>query len=85
MKKKLKKSRAKRITEQQREVKERNKAAAMEARKALGFDKMKIAGIKAKKYDTNEIPLKTQGFISLPRPLTSAQIQQIYAKTLLNP
>ena len=79
MKKKLKKVKAKRLTQEQQEARARNKAAAMEARVALGFDKMKITGTKPFKVQTDDIKFEWQTIRYTP-----TQIQQIYTQTHLN-
>jgi len=95
MKKKLKKSKVKRLTEEQQQRRDANKVAQKLAREALGFDKMKITGVKKQKFETgnpcNEISLggyqRGATFIGFSQNInyTAAQLQQIYAQTHLNP
>lgn len=86
----------KRPTAEQLEQRRKDRAAAMEARSALGFDKMKISGLKIRKLDSanpcGEILLPNsgqimQGFIGFSQTVnyTQAQLQQIYTQTHLNP
>lgn len=78
MKKKLKKAKVKKLTQEQQEARAKNKAAAMEARTALGFDKMKITGVKPRVvYDKPTITWQTV--------YTPTQVQQILTQTHLNP